>query len=60
VDFKFSWSYLIESWSKHMTALKKSETLWNKEIRRRCEVVNIAEKVREEIQARLRWTQNKR
>jgi hypothetical protein len=29
-----------------------SETLWNKEIRRRCVVVDIAEKVRE---ARLRW-----
>jgi hypothetical protein len=32
-----------ESWSK---------TLWNENIRRRCEVVDIAEKVRE---ARLRW-----
>ena len=29
-----------------------SETLWNEEIRRRCGVVDIAEKVRE---ARLRW-----
>ena len=29
-----------------------SDTLWNEEIRRRCEVVDIAEKVRE---ARLRW-----
>jgi precorrin-4 methylase len=25
----------------------QSETLWNEEIRRRCEVVDIAEKVRE-------------
>jgi hypothetical protein len=29
-----------------------SETLWNEEIRRRCGVVDITEKVRE---ARLRW-----
>ena len=29
-----------------------SETLWNEEIRRRCVVVDITEKVRE---ARLRW-----
>jgi hypothetical protein len=29
-----------------------SETLWNEEIRRRCEEVDIAEKVRE---IRLRW-----
>jgi hypothetical protein len=29
-----------------------SETLWNEEIRRSCEVVDIAEKVRE---ARWRW-----
>ena len=29
-----------------------SETLWNEEIRRRCGVVDIVEKVRE---ARLRW-----
>jgi hypothetical protein len=30
----------------------QSETLWNEEIRRRCEVVDITEKVRE---ARLKW-----
>ena len=29
-----------------------SETLWNEEIRRRCGVIDIAEKVRE---ARLKW-----
>jgi hypothetical protein len=29
-----------------------SETLWNEEIRRRCGVVDIAEKVRD---SRLRW-----
>ncbi len=35
-----------------------SETLWNEEIRR-CEVVDIAEKVRE-ARLRLIWTRNKK
>jgi hypothetical protein len=35
-----------------MAGLKKSDTLWNREIRIRCGVVDITEKVRK---ARLRW-----